>query len=61
MIRLDVKPYCENCENFDADVEKLYTANGMVLTHIQCSHANQCREIKNYLKNYKEKTDESTN
>lgn len=61
MIKLDIKPYCENCENFEADVEKFYAGHGVILTHIQCSHANQCREIKNYLENYKERSNESTN
>ena len=61
MIKLDIRPYCENCENFTADVEKLYHTGG-VITCIRCEHDIQCRKIKNYLENYKEKRkDESTN
>ena len=61
MITLDIRPYCDNCENFEAEVNKICSCNGHVITSIRCTNDNKCREIKNYLENYKEKKNESTN
>ena len=49
MISLDVRKYCENCPNFEADVDKIYCSNGEVLTTIRCANSRQCHEIKTYL------------
>ena len=55
-IRLEVQPYCEDCLDFEADVEKpaIYYANFKVVetygdTIIRCSHRDFCERIKNYV------------
>lgn len=59
-IRLEVQPYCEDCLDFEADVEKpnVYYANFDVVetygdTVIRCSHRNFCERIKNHLEKQK--------
>lgn len=55
-IKLDVRPYCENCMIFDADVErptKLY-GNDLPLhqtdTIVRCSRRSTCAGLTNYLR-----------
>lgn len=56
MIRLDIKPYCHQCDDFDADViagSKLWSNvdNSVVMTDtiVQCSHRRRCEAIRKYL------------
>ena len=55
MIRLNVKPYCHNCLEFEADVEKpeiMYAHNeelAVTDTIISCKHRNRCEAIKKHL------------
>lgn len=49
MIRLDIRPYCHSCLDFEADVEKaeiLYAHNEELAisdTIIQCKHREHCK------------------
>lgn len=71
MITLDIDDYCNNCNEFDADVEK----DMVVLSNIQktnqtckcnttitCKHRLRCQNIRGYLNIQKngEKNDESS-
>lgn len=65
MIRLDIQPYCENCMDFEADVEKpvaLYA--DFVLfeelgdTVIRCKHRRRCAWVAEYAEKHKEKSEE---
>ena len=71
MIALDIDDYCNNCNEFDADVEK----DMVVLSNIQksnqtckcnttitCKHRFRCQNIRGYLNIQKngEKNDESS-
>ena len=50
MIYLRIKDYCQNCPNFDADVNKIFTnSGGIVSTEIRCSHVEECDQIRHYL------------
>lgn len=64
-IRLEVKPYCDSCLDFDADVTKpekttLYCdGSDPVLTIqldtvVRCKYAKRCEAIKRYLEKQKE-------
>lgn len=62
MIILDVKPYCHDCEEFDADVKRparLYGAFGEVVeksdTIIRCKHRNICESL---CQHFREKKDD---
>ena len=71
MITLDIDDYCNNCNEFDADVEKdmvvlsnIHKSNPTCKcnTTITCKHRFRCQSIKGYLdiqKNGK-KNDESS-
>ena len=67
MIKLEVEKYCENCPEFEADVDKTsYISSSMQSIHesfcntvISCEHKNRCRVIMDYLS--KEKKDEQHN
>ena len=59
-IRLEVESYCDDCLDFEADVEKptIYYANFEVVetygdTVIRCSHRDFCERIKNHLEKTK--------
>lgn len=60
MIILDVQDYCQNCKDFDADVEKpkrVLSGDGNVLqtdTIIRCENRNRCEGIKKYLERQQE-------
>lgn len=72
MITLDIDDYCNNCNEFDADVEKdivvLHNDNKNLNqvckcnTTITCKHRFRCQSIKGYLDIQKngEKNDESS-
>mgnify|MGYP003315059023 CR=1 FL=1 len=54
-IKLQVEPYCQNCPNFEAVVEK-YDFNGCDTTYlydttIACENAAQCQRMMEYLRN----------
>lgn len=67
MINLKVEKYCENCPEFEADVDKTsYFSSSMQSIHksfcntvITCEHRGRCRVIMDYLS--KEKNDEQHN
>lgn len=56
MIKLDVKPYCENCPEFEAEVEcsdnQFYDSYGrvenIVHTTIRCKDARRCENFYRY-------------
>ena len=52
MIKLKVKPYCDNCPHFLPDVEKselAYSGKSDFITEIFCEHRRECEEIRRYL------------
>lgn len=51
MISVSVKPYCEDCPLFDADVLKLRYPTGECNTTICCEHRDACNAIYKYIKN----------
>lgn len=68
MITLDVEEYCQNCPDFEADVEKTQvfaigkgmkkeTANETV---VRCEHSVKCNTMMNYLRKYYGQRDESS-
>ena len=64
MIRLEVEPYCQECQDFEADVERpecnLFFGtdpDGKKIelltcsdTVIRCKYRNRCRRLSEYLK-----------
>lgn len=61
MIILDIKPYCNDCEEFDADVERpkrLYADFGNVVektdTIIRCKYRNLCESLCRHLREKKD-------
>lgn len=66
MIKLDVQPYCHNCQVFEADVVNAYkTINDdgewdLTDTVIRCRRRNLCSGIKKYLEREMKK-EENTN
>lgn len=54
MIRLEVEPYCQECQDFEADVDgkkiELLTCSDTV---IRCKYRNRCRRLSEYLKRQK--------
>lgn len=71
MITLDIDDYCNNCNEFDADVEKdIVVLNNIQKsnqtckcnTTITCKHRFRCQNIRGYLNIQKngEKNDESS-
>ena len=62
MIKLEVEKYCENCPEFEADVDKTsYISSSMQSIHesfcntvITCEHRERCRVIMDYLSKEKD-------
>lgn len=62
MIRLELKDYCHDCVNFEAEVEKpqaWYDTNNKIVlytdTIVRCAHAMCCAHIAKYImEGYKE-------
>ena len=56
MIRLEVADYCNECTDFDPDVErpqKAYSFDEELIisdTVVRCANRNRCRNIVRYLK-----------
>lgn len=55
-IRLEIKDYCHNCLDFEADVtkpERMYAENDVVGVYgdtiVRCEYRNRCKGIKRYL------------
>ena len=63
MIEVKVKPYCENCKNFDPDMETLsgyFGGTGAFVKHIiKCSHRDQCASMETHIRNEIEKGESS--
>ena len=53
-IKLNVEPYCQNCPNFEVEVEKTaLNGFGNTLLHettIKCRNAAQCQRMMEFLK-----------
>lgn len=53
MICLNVKEYCADCPEFEANVERLYIRSvkndRTIKTVITCEHAQRCESIHKYL------------
>ena len=55
MIKLDIQPYCQNCLNFEADVEspkRAYAGSDIAYqtdTIVRCERRKYCENIKRYL------------
>ena len=53
MIKLELEPYCENCSEFEANVDKsrLWEGNKVFcnVTVITCEFATRCELIKHHL------------
>ena len=54
MIELKIEKYCENCPDFEVEVEKIghqdFFGNVDVDTRITCANAGRCKAIKEHLK-----------
>lgn len=53
MISLNIEDYCNNCDEFEPDVNKRETLVGFkkrVDISITCNHADRCRLIANYIR-----------
>ena len=54
MINLNVKPYCDNCGDFEPEVEKTefekFYGNSGCQTEIMCKNRRKCENIMQYLK-----------
>lgn len=58
MIKINVEKYCENCPGFEAeqDINCAVTSDGRTafVEHIiECKHRFKCKQIYNYLEQYK--------
>lgn len=51
MIELRVAKYCNNCDEFEPDVDKTYTFGSGAYTTISRVHERRCYEMIRYLKN----------
>lgn len=59
MIKLDIREYCHNCLDFEADVERgqkclMHRDDAGTMIHqtdtiVRCEHRNRCKAIKRYL------------
>jgi hypothetical protein len=61
-ISLSVEKYCENCADFEADVDKIeideFDDSVRCITTVECKNKNRCKSIYYYLLNYVEKKGE---
>lgn len=52
MIKLSIKPYCQDCPMFDPEVITAYPLNGWEPLHtVQCVRKEECKHILRYLEN----------
>lgn len=54
MINLSIEKYCENCPNFQPEVERLFFGDE-VTTVIHCADRNKCAEIETIVREAIEK------
>jgi hypothetical protein len=60
-IKLNVEEYCQNCPEFEADIEKCHYTWGWNDTFIYCKHKERCEIVKNFLhRKSEERHDESS-
>lgn len=45
MIWLDVEPYCNDCEDFTPEVERLYADGKIYMQTVRCQYHERCRRI----------------
>lgn len=45
MFKLQVAHYCEDCEDFEPKVEKLYKDDHVYITCISCEYEHRCENI----------------
>lgn len=64
MICVEVKPYCDQCMEFEPDVKKpdrMYVGDGTVIqtdTIVRCAHRRRCQTLEQYfMKREKERAD----
>lgn len=55
MIVLSVEKYCHDCPLFEAETEKAYSLDRVVMTQIVCSHRGLCDMLKRHLEAKAEK------
>lgn len=58
MISLNIDVYCENCDEFEPDVNKMRISADYKEFHdtvITCIHSNRCKSIANCIKEESEK------
>lgn len=59
MIKLQVKPYCNNCPEFEPICHKLFHYDRTIMTIVTCEHNDKCKQMfenaKQYLKKEKDK------
>ena len=58
MIELRVAKYCNNCDEFEPDVDKTYTFGSGAYTTISCVHERRCYEMIQHLKKELKKENE---
>ena len=49
MITLNIEDYCQNCPEFEAEMERLYAGNDICQTNLFCAHREKCRRIQEYV------------
>lgn len=63
MIKLYVDDWCDNCTEFEADVEKTVAeesyGKSVNMTIIRCKHRKKCESIKNYIEDQNENLNEN--
>lgn len=64
MIKLDVKEYCQECPDFEADIESIsyptFVGDDEVKYHdsiIRCEHRDKCQQLYKHMTKHKEKTE----
>lgn len=50
MITLDVKPYCNECEDFEPVVERFYADCKAYHQTVTCAHMSRCASIACYIR-----------
>jgi len=63
MIKLNLEPYCEDCNHFDVKIVQRSepTFSEKRVYYIQCKNNNLCKNMKNYLERaMKEEQNEKT-
>ena len=54
MINLSIEKYCENCPNFQPEVERFFSGDE-VMTDIHCASRDKCAEIETIVREAIEK------